>query len=233
MPLSPYPHEYLAHPSALVWSVALPLPLNWLWSTPRLPPSVRWLLILAALLHSVPRVPGYWRPDAVFPAVRDLWLGRIPKERPPGCVRGLEVRKTPPKLEYAWEDYRDLIEYLRTQTNRRTRVAGFFRGHPFPTVNGPAGRLPLFPSPGGILWLRFAAPELQAPFEEALTRPGDAVVVWAPEARFEPRLKLERLEAVIRRLYRPEARFGIFEVWRRKPDPTEPGPTRSGVDAAP
>jgi len=61
--------------------------------------------------------------------------------------------------------------------------------------------------------------DLDAPFALALERTPDSVVVWSPaEINANPRLKLERVTAVIRRRYRPEARFGPIEVWRRSPD---------------
>ena len=35
----------------------------------------------------------------------------------------------------------------------------------------------------------------------------------------EPRINIDLLESTIRRLYEPDARFGIIEVWRRKESP--------------
>ena len=61
--------------------------------------------------------------------------------------------------------------------------------------------------------------DLDIPFAESLERTPDSVVVWSPaEIDVQPRLKLERVTSVIRRYYRPEARFGPIEVWRRSPD---------------
>ena len=61
--------------------------------------------------------------------------------------------------------------------------------------------------------------DLDIPFAEALERTPDSVVVWSPaEIDTQPRLRLERVTSVIRRYYRPEARFGPIEVWRRSTD---------------
>jgi hypothetical protein len=49
------------------------------------------------------------------------------------------------------------------------------------------------------------------------------VVVWAPgEIGFDPGFSIDRIEAVVRRLYQPEARFGAIEVWRRRDDARSP-----------
>jgi hypothetical protein len=58
--------------------------------------------------------------------------------------------------------------------------------------------------------------DLDGPFAASLERSIDSVVVWEPDqARVDPRMKLERVIATIRRCYRTEARFGPIEVWRR------------------
>ena len=156
--------------------------------------------------------------------LRDLVLGRDPIQRPPGCGSSFQGGG---KSLFTWENYCHTLDYLRTHTSPRTRVGGFFRNPPFPTVNAPAARLPLFPSPGGILWLRYAAPGLEPPFLEALEQAKDSVVVWTPGVKPEFNLRLERLEEMVRRLYEPEARFGKFEVWRRKPEPAGTGAVAS------
>jgi hypothetical protein len=57
--------------------------------------------------------------------------------------------------------------------------------------------------------------DLDAEFAAELEQAADSVVVWAPaDDRFPSRLSLPRLTEVIRKLYRPEARFGRIEVWR-------------------
>jgi hypothetical protein len=56
-------------------------------------------------------------------------------------------------------------------------------------------------------------------FAAALEGTLDSVMVWSPgEDADPPGLKLNRVTAVIRRCYRPEARFGGIEVWRRSPE---------------
>jgi len=42
-------------------------------------------------------------------------------------------------------------------------------------------------------------------------------VVWTPdEPGVEPNLRLPLLTAAVRLNYRPEARFGAFQVWRHR-----------------
>jgi hypothetical protein len=58
--------------------------------------------------------------------------------------------------------------------------------------------------------------DLDETFAAALERTADSVVVWIPsEPNVAPRMQLEQLTATIRRFYRPAARFGRIEVWRR------------------
>jgi hypothetical protein len=53
----------------------------------------------------------------------------------------------------------------------------------------------------------------------------DAVVVWAPdESSYSAAFKFDQLTDVIKQLYEREARFGIIEVWRKKPASAIPHP---------
>lgn len=217
-PLSPQAHYYLDHPSSLVWCVGLAVVTGWIWTAPSLVPTFRVLLVATIVLHAHPWTAPYWRPRASVVALNDLIMGREPIHRPPGCSDVLDAGISTPFL---WGDYSHTLAYLRDRTGPRTRVGAFFRNYPFPTVNAPVGRLPLFPSPGGVLWLRFAAPGLEAPFAEALEQADDAVVVWTPGVKPEHRLQLPGLEEIVRNRYEPEARFGRIEIWRKKAEPAE------------
>jgi hypothetical protein len=65
----------------------------------------------------------------------------------------------------------------------------------------------------------FVRMDLDPEFAQALDREADAVVVWVPnEDGIEPRMRYPRVVEVVRRRFRPEARFGPIEVWRRVPD---------------
>lgn len=214
-PLSPFPHDYLRHPLILTWSVGLAVLAARLLTCDRLAPVVRLLLLALVMSYPISWVPNFWRPVASARALVDIFRHGEPVVPPPGCEGALGNRKD--YGVYPWEDYRAVLAYLRTHTGPRTYVANFFRSHPFPTVNAPTGRLPAFPSPAGILWLRHAAPGLEAEFVDALERPRDVVVVWSPNVSPSRRaLGLESLERSIRRNYVPEATFGNIEVWRRK-----------------
>ena len=119
---------------------------------------------------------------------------------------------------YTWDDYCRLLDYLRAETGPRTRVANVVRRFPFPSVNGPTGRLSPFPAVAGLMWMRWLGPGLEDEFCRSLEGATDAVVVWVPrEIDVEPNLKLDRLLATVRRCYRREARFGSLEVWRKVP----------------
>ena len=117
---------------------------------------------------------------------------------------------------YNWHDYRALIQYLKENTTLKTRVANVLRNHPYPTINGPTGRRTAFPSPGGMLWLLWVGTEREEEFAHSLETAGpDTVIVWAPTERSgEANLKIKQIRLAIGRCYRPEARFGVIEVWR-------------------
>ena len=79
------------------------------------------------------------------------------------------------------------------------------------------GRLTPFPHASGVLWFRWVGRDLEPEFARSLEAPTSTVVVWVPaETGMLPRLNLPRLDEVVRRLYRLEARFGVMEVWRRR-----------------
>jgi hypothetical protein len=117
---------------------------------------------------------------------------------------------------YAWEDYRNTLIYLRATTRTTTLVANVLQEPPYPAINGPTGRVSPFLAESGICWMLLVAVDLEPEFASALERANDCVVVWSPEEyRLPSRLRLRRLASVIRARYRPEARFGHIEVWRR------------------
>jgi len=127
------------------------------------------------------------------------------------------------------------LDYLRRATSPATEIANVLKHPPFPSLNGPVARLSPFRAESGICWMWLIDLDLDIPFAESLERTPDSVVVWSPaEIDVQPRLKLERVTSVIRRYYRPEARFGPIEVWRRSPDdgngrtPIPGRPTSSG-----
>jgi hypothetical protein len=96
-------------------------------------------------------------------------------------------------------------------------VANGFNRFPYLPINGPTGRLSPFRAESGICWMCFVDINLDSEFAQSLEAATDSVVVWEPEQRDpDGRIKVERLFAVVRRLYEPSARFGTFEIWTRK-----------------
>jgi hypothetical protein len=142
----------------------------------------------------------------------------IPLRDPPtGCEWGL--RKVSSAWTPSWGDYLATIDYLRKFTRPETRVANLICRHPFPAINGPTARLTPLPSASGVLWMRAVSTDLEPMYADSLKAAGsDAVVVWLPDLdRNELNLRYPRIAETIRDSYRPEARFGLIGVWRRKP----------------
>jgi hypothetical protein len=215
-PISPVPHTYLDQPWFLIQGVSLALPVAWALTAPYLVAPLRLAAVAAVLYAAAPRrAPKYCDLTASARALRGLVLGQDPSDPPPpGCVHFFGMF-----APFPWEDYRDLLAYLRTSTAPETRVANVLRALPLPTINGPAGRATPFPAAGGVIHLWNVDAGLKSAFVASLERaPDDTVVVWIPnEPRVPSDLRLPELERAIREHYRPETRFGTIEVWRRKP----------------
>jgi hypothetical protein len=210
----PVQHFYLIHPVSLVRSVCLALPIAWIIGIARIRPAFRviaFLLLIVEIGHGIPR---FCNLPATLSAVKSLVRGEmLPTWSPPGGA--MWFFPTPGRW-YAWVDYRDALVYLRETTRPTTLVANVLKEPPFPAINGPTGRLSPFLAESGICWMWLIKMDLEPEFVESLEQAKDSVVVWSPgEHALVSQLELERLAAVIRERYRPEARFGHIEVWRR------------------
>ncbi len=210
----PVQHAYLAHPLALVGSVALALSIARLIECRRVPAPLRVIGVLMLVVEMSAGVPRFCNPAAAGEALASIANGRpLPIHSPPGSRAWFDPASG---RWYAWEDYRDTLNYLRATTGPGTQVANVLQEPPYPAINGPAGRLSPFRAESGICWMLLVAVDLEPEFAAGLARATDCVVVWSPEEYRRPsRLRLRRLAEVIRAHYRPEARFGHIEVWRR------------------
>jgi hypothetical protein len=217
-PISPLPHVYLKHPLMLIWSVNVAV-LARLVLGLGMAPSVRLAMVLLTLGLGATIKPRFSNPRGTLHALPVLRRGGESLKVPPGYVHNEGV---PLSARYNWEDYRGVIEYLRHEVKPETRVANALKG--VPAINGPSGRLPVFPAES-MAWLFMVRPEDMSKFAEALERADDAVVVWAPDEdkKFDDmrQFHMESLEKVIHRRYEPikGARFGLIQVWRLKSEP--------------
>lgn len=208
-PLSPARHPYLDHPLWLIWSVNVAV-LTGLILASGVPAKWQLFALLLVLGTGATARPQFCRPGPLRDAIAALREGREPVAAPAGYRRPLH---NPPP----WADYRALLAYLRAHTDPSTRVACLLEGV---AVTGPTGRLSALPAESAT-WLYMVKPGDEPRFVQSLERADDSVVVWDP-ARSRagtgpdtPPL-FPDLDAAVRRLYRPDARFGAIEVWRRK-----------------
>lgn len=186
------------------------------------------LLAVVAIAWAVmPNIPPYSSVSDSLLAFRALVHGEESLPPPLGSLGWL--RSTDGDGSgYRWSDYRDALSYLRGHTHPQTPVANVLRRFPFPSVNGPSGRLSPFRAESGICWMWSVNEDLDAEFAESLLQATDSVVIWAPNGMgVESRMRLPRVVGVIRRFYRPEARAGRIEIWRRTEAPSTPSPTPS------
>jgi hypothetical protein len=217
-PLSPIQHRYLGQPAILVGAVSIAFLVGSLLRTSTFRPALKAFAAAVILAHCVPwSIPEYVRPLHCLRLLEALARGEGPPGVPPGCDWFIRP-KTHRSAHYTWEDYCGVLDYLRRTTTEQTPVANLLRHHPYPAINGMVGRDSPFPAAGGVLWIYWIAPGDEDRFVESLERSGDCVAVWVPnEENIAGVLRLERIERTIRRLFRPEARFGKIEVWRRVP----------------
>jgi hypothetical protein len=216
LPVSPQPHTYLRIPVTIVSFVLLGVLVHAIAESPIAPSSAKLLsILLAAGLFVVIR-PEMALPGLVVPSIRSLSNGTEPIDPPPGYRKDIVVFQA---ATYPWNDYRNVLTYLRQSVSRETRVANMLLYAA--ALTGPTAHRPAFPAES-IAWLLMVARDDEAEFAAALERAEDSVVVWVPDefrvgSEVESRHRFPQLERVVRRLYHPEARFGAIEVWRRTP----------------
>jgi hypothetical protein len=215
-PLSPVAWPYLTHPYQIVLAVNVGILVQVLLEAEMGRPSVRLGVVFLALLGAgVTLRPKYCSVGESRRALDDLRRGIIPEEPPMGYIA---PGADPGQESYPWQDYRDVLSYLRRATSPGTRVANLLRVAP--ALTGPSARIPAIPAES-LAWL-VVKPDDEAAFVSALEGAGpDTVVVWAPsEEQRDDRLRLaaaiRHLAPVVHRYYEPEAHFERIEVWRRK-----------------
>ena len=224
-PVGPVGHHYLVIPLQLILVFGVAVILEAISAYPGwLRPSSRLLAVVVILAWFYQGVPRNCRWSETRQALAVDFLGAEPPLRPIGIESVFPIRKGAP-YAYNWESYNDLLTYLRRTTTPKTLVANAFRKTPYPALNGPLGRLSPYPGPGNMAWFRWVGTGLEPDYCRALASAEYAVVVWTPGEKTDfPWMQLPRLVETIREHFRPEAKFGVMEVWRRIPRGTIPGP---------
>lgn len=211
-PLSPMPHSYLDIPLILIWAVSLAVLVHLVLTQARLLPSLQLTAILVILGLGTTARPDFCVVGPTLRTLASFRQGRLPEGTPPGYRLGT----VPTSGFYPWRDYKALIDHLKHQTRPETKVANILKGDP--AVASPAARHSAFPVES-MAWLRMLCPEQEDEFARILAQTEDSVVVWIPgEVGPDPKFKLDRLLAVVRKHYQPDVQFGAIEVWKR----TEP-----------
>lgn len=216
-PIHPVQHGYLTIAVELFGSISVAPSIAWLVARARVPSVYRAVLVAMIIGEVSLGWPLFCDGPATIAAIRTIARGEsIPPESPPGSWVWFHL---PSGRLYSWAAYRSTLLYLRETTSPGTMVANVLREPPFPALNGPTGRLSPFRAESGICWMWLVPIDLEPEFAEALEQAKDCVVVWSPGRQvFPSQLKLDRLAAVTRAHFRPEAKFGAIEVWRRADD---------------
>ena len=235
--IHPYDHGYLKTPLALVGAVAWAIPIAWIIRAATAEGRMRSMLLPAVLgillivYEGIPmQIPSNCSVRVTIDSIRAAAIGGWP-----GLPPGASIWYSPLRSSYNWDAYCRLLKYIREKAGPKTIVANVLKNFPFPSTNGATGRRSPFRVESGVPWMSIVAEDLDETFAGELERQGcDSIVVWSPaETDAEPMLPLKRLTSVIVDRYEPEARFGRFEVWRRKcaapEDSGKPaGPTTGG-----
>jgi hypothetical protein len=212
-PIHPRNHAYLGIPLAVVFAVNVGVLTDLLLSGRRVSASFRLLSLLLLLGLSCKTRPEFCSIRSSLWAASDAMRGSTRTSTPPGYRHG----PVPTSAYYDWADYHATLDYLRRHTSQKSKIANALKGNP--AIVGPLGRLSAFPAEN-IAWVWMANRGDEERFARALENEADSLVVWSPgEAGPDPSFQIDRIESAIRRLYRPDARFGAIEVWRRKQAP--------------
>jgi hypothetical protein len=227
----PVQHDYLSYPVVLVGSIASALPIAGLLDRSRAAPFLHLTVVVLLMDELSTGLPRYCNLSASLEALGSLARGQtLPASSPPGSRAWFDLSRG---RWYTWEDYRRVLIHLRETTRPTTLVANVLKEPPFPAINGPTARLSPFRAESGICWMLLVDLDLDAEFAAALEQATDSVVVWSPaEHELPSQLRLPCLTATIRQYYRPEARFGRIEVWRRVGWDGRPWRSRSQQDGS-
>jgi hypothetical protein len=212
--IHPVQHYYLIFPVTLVGTVASAVSMAWIADRVGIAPTLRLIAVLLLISETSAGFPRFCNLSRTLNALASLSRGQtLPTWSPPGSSMWFELRRA---RWYSWDNYRRVLIHLRATTSPTTLVANVLNEPPFPAINGPTARRSPFRAESGICWMLLVDIDLEPEFTAALEQPTDVVVVWAPAVHEHAmQLRLTRLAAVIRKHYRPEARFGRIEVWRR------------------
>ncbi len=214
--LHPTEHVYLSLPRDLFTRMAIVVPAGLLLSVRWVGIVERYVMLCLVLYFVGPRSPERLSWESSGDALRALARGGAPSEVPNGCEIGFRDGGSDRGID-RWREYQAVLEYLRRETAPGTAVANVLGVFPYLSINGPAGRVDPFRAESGICWMVLVDEDRDEMFAENLERAGeDVVVVWSPAERPEPRLALPAVRGLIREKFAVEARFGRYEVWRRR-----------------
>ena len=218
---SPPAARVLAHPLWLIWSINLAVIAGAAVTAWKRRPWLALGSVGLVLALASPGVPRFCDMGASVQAPGDLGRGIEPALVPLGAARGFAP--VDPNSPYTWDQYREVLAYLRLRTGPHTQVANLLRNVPFPGVNGTVGRISPLRADSGIIWLYVLGPDREAEFARELEAADDAVVVWIPgERSFDPRLQLPILGAPCRSSTAPRRGWVEFKSGGDCPAPAEP-----------
>jgi hypothetical protein len=215
-PLHPFAHAYLAHPLWLIWSINLAVIAGMVLTAGNRRPWLALGSIGLLLLLASPGVPRFCDMAASLRALGEIGQGIDPVQIPLGAATHFAPLDS--NSPYTWQQYREVLAYLRLRTGPHTQVANLLRNVPFPGLNGTVGRISPLRTDSGIIWLYQLDIGREADFAHSLEAAEDTVVVWIPgERSFDPRLQIPIIERTVTQFYRPEARLSGIQIWRRLP----------------
>jgi hypothetical protein len=213
-PLSPVARPYSFHPLWLVWAVNVAVLVELILETD-LEPRWHFLAVLFLLGMGASVRPRYCRPGPIRETLAALRERREVATRPPSYRHPYPTGWALP----VYEDYHHLLQYLRHDLEPGLRIACLLKGV---AVTSPTGRLSALPAESAT-WVYVVNPRDEPLFVRRLEEARETVVVWDPTHPVDEfGRSTPELNEAVRRLYRPSARFGSLEVWRRRTEPESP-----------
>lgn len=216
MVICPVRHAYTEIPMEIMAGVVAGIGFQTFWNTTSFSHFYRLIVILFWFIYYFPGQPEYCQFEPSARAIVSFVKWDDLKQSPPGSSGILKDTQAPQSDSYSWQDYQEVLKFIRNETTPDTRVGNFLRTHPFPALNGMTGRLTLWPVGEGILWLHSVNRDLEPRFAKSLNQPSPAMIVWIADGEPGAIYKFPLIESVIRERYEPFKKFGRFDVWRKK-----------------
>ncbi|MFM7592829.1 MAG: hypothetical protein ACKO85_13665, partial [Isosphaeraceae bacterium] len=215
-PLCPVRHAYTEIPMEFIACICCGIAYHHISKLQFIRPSSLMVFLVIWFTFYFPGMPAYFDLKASKHALIYLANNQIALQAPPGC-RTLLGNCDNPNFSYCWQDYTQVLRFIRKELKPDVKVANFLRSRPYPTINSLTGRQTIWPCGEGLLWLQSVDSTLEPQFIKALESKAPTVIIWCDQGeKFKPLNNFQEIETQIRINYEPLEKFGNIAVWKQK-----------------